>query len=161
MLRNIRSVNSFSEEPKNTSRTAGVFRRSCAVVGQVHSWKLRGVVISHSFAFSASRRFYTLVSMLELSPPQPVLLLLRVGGLSRLNTRAVMSWYRGGWPFQSMFFSEGKKVSLWHNHAFVVLHETWYVMWSEAVKLEYLDVTVLRWGVGEVRVVAGWAPTFW
>jgi hypothetical protein len=27
--------------------------------------------------------------MLELSPPLPVLLLLRVGGLSRLNTRAV------------------------------------------------------------------------
>jgi hypothetical protein len=26
------------------------------VVGQVHSWKFRGVVISHSFAFSASRR---------------------------------------------------------------------------------------------------------
>jgi hypothetical protein len=46
-------------------------------------------VISHSFAFSASRRLSTLVSMLELSPPLPVLLLLRVGGLSRLNTRAV------------------------------------------------------------------------
>jgi hypothetical protein len=57
-------------------------------------------VISHSFAFSASRRLKfsyrsilpctafpsTLVSMLELSPPLPVLLLLRVGGLSRLNT---------------------------------------------------------------------------
>jgi hypothetical protein len=27
--------------------------------------------------------------MLELSPPLPILLLLRVGGLSRLNTRAV------------------------------------------------------------------------
>jgi hypothetical protein len=60
-------------------------------------------VISHSFAFSASRRLKfsyksilsctafpsTLVSMLELSPPLPVLLLLRAGGLSRLNTRAV------------------------------------------------------------------------
>jgi hypothetical protein len=31
----------------------------------------------------------TFVSMLELCPPLPVLLLLRVGGLSRLNTRAV------------------------------------------------------------------------
>jgi hypothetical protein len=46
-------------------------------------------VISHSFAFSASRHLSILVSMLELSPPLPVLLLLRVGGLSRLNTRAV------------------------------------------------------------------------
>jgi hypothetical protein len=45
--------------------------RSCAVVGQVHSWKLRGVVISHSFAFSTNRRLSTLVSMLELSPPLP------------------------------------------------------------------------------------------
>jgi hypothetical protein len=62
-------------------------------------------MISHSFAFSASRRLKfsyksilpctafpsTLVSMLELSPPVPVLLLLRVGGLSRLNTRALVS----------------------------------------------------------------------
>jgi hypothetical protein len=61
-------------------------------------------VISHSFAFSASRRLEfsyksiipctafpsTFVSMLELSPPLPVFLLLRVGGLSRLNTRAVL-----------------------------------------------------------------------
>jgi hypothetical protein len=31
----------------------------------------------------------TLVSMLKLSPPLPVLLLLHVGGLSRLNTRAL------------------------------------------------------------------------
>jgi hypothetical protein len=59
------------------------------VVGQVHSWKLRGVVISHSFAFSASRRLSTLVSILDLSPPLPVFLL-RVRGLSRLNTRAVL-----------------------------------------------------------------------
>jgi hypothetical protein len=78
-------------------------RKSCAVVGQVHSWKLRGVVISHSFAFRASRRLNfsyksilpctaflsTFVNMLQLSPPLPVLLLLRVGGLSRLNTRAI------------------------------------------------------------------------
>jgi hypothetical protein len=73
------------------------------VVGQVHPSKLRGVVISHSFAFSASRRLKfsynsilpctafpsTLVSMLEFSLPIPVLLLLRVGGLSRLNTARV------------------------------------------------------------------------
>jgi hypothetical protein len=73
------------------------------VVGQVHSRKLRGVVTSHSFAFSASRRLKfsyksilpctafpsTLVSMLELSPPLPILLLPRVGGLSALSTRAV------------------------------------------------------------------------
>jgi hypothetical protein len=74
------------------------------VVGQVDSWKLRGVVISHSFAFSASRRLNfsyrsienactafpsTLVCMLELSPPLPWLLLLRVGGLSRLNARTI------------------------------------------------------------------------
>jgi hypothetical protein len=67
--------------------------------------KIEGVVISHSFAFRASRRLMfsyknienactavpsTLVSMLELSPPLLVLLLLRVGGLSRLNTRAVV-----------------------------------------------------------------------
>jgi hypothetical protein len=86
-------------------------RKSCAVVGQVHSWKLRGVVISHSFAFSASRRLKfsyksilpctafpsTLVSMLELSPPLPSLLLLRIGGLSRLNTRAIV-FMRSCWP---------------------------------------------------------------
>jgi hypothetical protein len=65
--------------------------------------KIGGFVISHSFAFSASRRIKfsyksilpctafpsTLVSMLELSPPLPVLLLLRVGELSRLNTARV------------------------------------------------------------------------
>jgi hypothetical protein len=48
-------------------------------------------MISHSFAFSASACTAfpsTLVGMLELSPPLPVLLL-RVGGLSLLNTRAV------------------------------------------------------------------------
>jgi hypothetical protein len=82
-------------------------RKSCAVVGQVHSWKLRGVVISHSFAFRESRRLdfsyksienactafpSTLVSMLELSPPLLSLLLLRVGGLSSLNTRAILVW---------------------------------------------------------------------
>jgi hypothetical protein len=43
-------------------------------------------VISDSLAFNASRHLSTLVSMLELSPPLPVLLLLRVGGLSRLNS---------------------------------------------------------------------------
>jgi hypothetical protein len=62
-------------------------------------------VVSHSFAFSASRRLKfsyksilpctafpsTLVSMLELSPPLPLLLLLRVGGLSALSTRAVVT----------------------------------------------------------------------
>jgi hypothetical protein len=62
-------------------------------------------VISHSLAFRASRRFEfsyksilpctafpsTLVSILELSPPLPSLLLLRVGGLSRLNTRDIRS----------------------------------------------------------------------
>jgi hypothetical protein len=33
-------------------------------------------------------------------------------------------------------------------------------LFSNYVKLEYLDVTVLRRGVGEVRVVAGRAPAF-
>jgi hypothetical protein len=47
-------------------------------------------VISHSCAFNASRRLSILVSMLDLSPPLPVFLLLRVGGLSRINTRAVV-----------------------------------------------------------------------
>jgi hypothetical protein len=46
-------------------------------------------VISHSFAFNASRHLSTLVRMLALSPPLPVFLLFRVGGLSRLNTRTV------------------------------------------------------------------------
>jgi hypothetical protein len=36
-------------------------RKSCAVDGQVHSWKLRGVVISHSSAFSASRRLMSIL----------------------------------------------------------------------------------------------------
>jgi hypothetical protein len=46
-------------------------------------------VISHSFVFNASRHLSILVSMLDLSPPLPVFLQLRVGGLSRLNTRAI------------------------------------------------------------------------
>jgi hypothetical protein len=62
-------------------------------------------VVSHSFPFRASRRLKfshnsilpctvfpsTLVSMLELSPPLPILLLPRVGGLSALSTRAILS----------------------------------------------------------------------
>jgi hypothetical protein len=67
---------------------------------------LRGVVTSHSFAFRASRRLKfsyksienactafpsTLVSKPELSPPLQVFLLLRVGRLSRLNTRAILA----------------------------------------------------------------------
>jgi hypothetical protein len=72
-------------------------------------------VISHSFAFSASRRLKfsyksilpctafpsTLVSMLQLSPPLPVLLLLRVGGLSCLNGYlevTVQEKLCSGWP---------------------------------------------------------------
>jgi hypothetical protein len=92
--------------------TARVFSRDSP--GKAAQWLARsireswgGVVISHSFAFKASRRLNfiyksiendctaflsTLVSMLELSPPLPVLLLLRVGGLSRLNTRAYKCW---------------------------------------------------------------------
>jgi hypothetical protein len=68
--------------------------------------KVEVVVISHSFAFRASRHLKfsyksvlpctafpaTLVSMLELSPPLPSLLLLCVGGLSRLNTRAITAF---------------------------------------------------------------------
>jgi hypothetical protein len=60
-------------------------------------------VTIHSFAFSASRHLKfsyksilpctafpsTFVNMLDLSPPLPVFLLLRVRGLSRLNTRAI------------------------------------------------------------------------
>jgi hypothetical protein len=67
---------------------------------------LRGVVVSHSFPFRASRRLKfshnsilpctafpsTLVSMLELSPPLPILLLPRVGGLSALSTRAIFTF---------------------------------------------------------------------
>jgi hypothetical protein len=64
-------------------------------------------VISHSFAFSASRRLpstafpSTLVSVLELSPPLPVLLLLLIGGLSLLNGYlevTVQENLRSGWP---------------------------------------------------------------
>jgi hypothetical protein len=88
--------------------TAWIFRHDspgkAAQWLQVHSWKLRRVVISHSFAFRASRHLKfcyksienactafpsTLVSLLELSPSLPILLLLRVGGLSHLNTRAI------------------------------------------------------------------------
>jgi hypothetical protein len=84
------------------------------VVGQVHSWKLKGVVITHSLAFSVSRRLKfsyksilpctafpsTLVSMLEFSAPLHVLLLLRVGGLSHLNRYlevTVQEKLRSGW----------------------------------------------------------------
>jgi hypothetical protein len=62
--------------------------------------KVEGVVISHSFAFRASRRLNfsyksilpctAVPSTLVLSPPLPVFLLLRVGGLSRLNTAAIL-----------------------------------------------------------------------
>jgi hypothetical protein len=72
-------------------------------------------VISRSFAFRATRCLNfsyksilpgtafpsTLVNMLELSPPLPVFLLLRVGGLSRLNTRVILSRDHGTrwrWP---------------------------------------------------------------
>jgi hypothetical protein len=82
-------------------------------------------VVSHSFPFRASRRLKfshnsilpctafpsTLVSMLELSPPLPILLLPRVGGLSALSTRAVNNYGRsfafldsGTWPL-----NEGRK----------------------------------------------------
>jgi hypothetical protein len=68
------------------------------VVSQVHSWMLRGVVINHSFENACTAFPSTLVSMLELSPPLPVLLLLRVRGLSRLNTRAIqMDLGQIGW----------------------------------------------------------------
>jgi hypothetical protein len=101
-------VENFFTRRIKLASTARVFRsdspgKSCAVVGQVHSWKLRGVVISHSFnsvradvsssVINACTAFpSTLVSMLELSPPLPVLLLLHIGGLSRLNTRALATW---------------------------------------------------------------------
>jgi hypothetical protein len=98
------------------------------VVGQVHSWKFRGVVISHLFAFSASRHLKfsyksifpctafpsTLVSMLELSPPLPVLLLLRVGGLSRLNTAQVFRRDSPG------------KAAQWLARS---IRESWGVLW--------------------------------
>jgi hypothetical protein len=90
---------------------------SCTVVvlradspGKAAQWfaesipeSLRGVVVSHSFPFRASTRLKlshnsilpctafpcTHVSMPELSPPLPILLLPRVGGLSVLSTRAL------------------------------------------------------------------------
>jgi hypothetical protein len=88
--------------------TAQVFRRDSP--GKAAQWLGRsireswgGVVVSHSFPSRASRRLKfshnsilprpafpsTLVSMLELSPPLPILLLPRVGGLSALSTRAI------------------------------------------------------------------------
>jgi hypothetical protein len=39
--------------------------------------------------------------------------------------------------------------------------DLWGKKWKVQVKLEYLDVTVLRRGVGEVQVVAGRAPACW
>jgi hypothetical protein len=79
-------------------------------------------VISHSFAFSASRRLEfgyksilpctafpaTLVSMLELSPPLPILLLPRVGGLSALSTRAVSYC----WNVKEAKCDDGEKFSI-------------------------------------------------
>jgi hypothetical protein len=103
-------------------------------------------VITHSFAFSANRRLKfcyksilpctafpsTLVSILELSPPVTVLLLLRVGGRSRLNTRAlhhnglpqvqlgyldvtVQEKLRSGWPGP---FVKVESVVISHSFAF-------------------------------------------
>jgi hypothetical protein len=54
----------------------------CEQTSQVQLWKPENACT----AFPS-----TLVSMLELSSPLPVLLLLRVGGLSRLNTRALLT----------------------------------------------------------------------
>jgi hypothetical protein len=119
------------------------------VVGQVHSWKLSGVVISLSFAFSASRRLKfsyksilpctaipsTPVSMLELSPPLPVLLVLRIGALSRLNTRAlrcmrhnrILFMYkrgaaRGNIIFASGFDFDGFYTRLYMNLVSCIVH---------------------------------------
>jgi hypothetical protein len=85
-------------------------------------------VISHSFAFSASRRLKfsyksslpctafpsTLVSMLELSPPLPILLLLCIGGLSRLNTRALHR-YGNTNLYSREGHTEKKKVKTTHH----------------------------------------------
>jgi hypothetical protein len=80
--------------------TARVFRSDSP--GEAAQWLARsirerwGVLWCHSFAFNASRRLSTLVSMLELSLPLPVLLLLRVGGLLRLTTRAILACINWG-----------------------------------------------------------------
>jgi hypothetical protein len=71
-------------------------------------------VISHSFAFSPNRHLSTLVSMLELSPPLPVLLLLRVGGLSLPNTRALLSGAHLPSPFESLPASQ-TAVCFWYS----------------------------------------------
>jgi hypothetical protein len=73
-------------------------------------------VVSHSFAFSASRRLSTLVSMLELSPPLPVLLLLRVGRLSRLNTRALFAPVSNTLPARSSRFTLNALKEIFINH---------------------------------------------
>jgi hypothetical protein len=88
-------------------------------------------VISHSFAFSASRSLKfsyksilpctafpsTLVSILELSPPLPVLLR-RGGGLSRLNTRAI-SVYEAARDFKLLPPSPDAVLSSW-SHTILV-----------------------------------------
>jgi hypothetical protein len=92
--------------------------------------KVEGVVISHSFVFSASRRLKfsfksiedactafpsTLVSMLELSPPLSILLLLRVGGLSRLNIRALLRRLSVPGNISSAYFQSISEITEFHR----------------------------------------------
>jgi hypothetical protein len=107
-------------------------------------------VVNHSFPFSASRRLKfsyksslpcaafpsILVTRLELSPPLPVLPLLRVGGLSRLNGYlevTVQEKLRSGWPgpfvkvegvgFSHAFaFSASRRLKFSYKAFFLVLH---------------------------------------
>jgi hypothetical protein len=77
-------------------------------------------VISHSFAFNASRHLSILVSMLDLSPPLPVFLLLHVGGLSRLNTPAVQC--NVCLVLEQLF----KSIRIWKSTGFsVILSHLW------------------------------------
>jgi hypothetical protein len=128
---------------------------SCAVVGQVHSWKLWGVVISHLFAFSESRCLKlsyksignactafssTLVSMLELSLPLPVLLLLRVGGLSRLTGALQMFICFEYTSYLGILLSTVIILSLgpWSFVKRFVLLRDWFSIWIKFCTTEYI-----------------------
>jgi hypothetical protein len=85
-------------------------------------------VISHPFAFDASRYLSILVSMLDLSPPLPVFLLLRVGGLSRLNTLAVVG--RSELKFFFIFF------------IFFFINRAWLNQNSMSIKTSLTKLTI-------------------
>jgi hypothetical protein len=101
-------------------RVGGLSRRNTARVfrsdspGKAAFSASRGLKFSYKSIFPCTAFPSTLVSMLELYPPLPVLLLLRVGGLSRINTARVFKSDSPG------------KAAQWLARS---IRESWGVLW--------------------------------